>query len=313
MLKGLDKLVNNINFKKITKVYVLVSLLLLAVVFASSLYVFREKIAFTLNYLKIERQVDAHGIDTSIQNRLNELADSLGEIKDVLLTDKDNNILYSAKKSGIGKDNKLILTEVKGKNHFLQDVRIPDIYFKVIKPKKLLLTKDLFRNSREIKKEYNDDFFYDTNYNAEKIYFLNYFTDRENGMKIFVINDTRPIPYAEALIKLSAILFMLIFGLYWILLALWIYKDASKKNLNAALWGLLILITNLAGVFIYVIFKQNNQTCYKCGSLQNKLNTFCSCCGIRLNESCEKCGTIISKQDNFCVCCGKNTKGKVTT
>lgn len=304
MLKELDKLAGNINFKKVTKAYIVVSLLLLAVVFASSLYVFREKIVFSLNYLKIDRQVEKHGIDASIQSQLNALAVSTVDIKDVLLLDKDNNIVYSSKKSGIGKDNKLILTKVKGKNLFFQDVNIPDTYFKVVKPKKLLLTKDLYRNSREIKKEYNDDFFYDTNYNSEKIYFLNYFIDRENGMKIFVINDIKPIPYAENLIKSAAALFLLIFGFYWILLALWVYKDASKKNLNAALWGLLILITNLVGVIVYVIYKQNNQTCDKCGSLQSKLNVFCSCCGVRVNKSCEKCGAIISKQDNFCAGCG---------
>lgn len=304
MLKELDKLASNINFKKVTKAYIVVSLLLLAVVFASSLYVFREKIVFSLNYLKIDRQVEKHGIDASIQSQLNALAGSMVDIKDVLLLDKDNNIVYSSKKSGIGKDNKLILTKVKGKNLFFQDVNIPDTYFKVVKPEKLLLTKDLYRNSREIKKEYSDDFFYNKNYNAEKIYFINYFTDRENGMKIFVINDIKPIPYAEDLIKSAAVLLLLIFGFYWILLALWVYKDASKKSLNAALWGLLILITNLVGVIVYVIYKQNNQTCDKCGSLQGKLNVFCSCCGVRVNESCEKCGAIISKQDNFCAGCG---------
>lgn len=123
-------------------------------------------------------------------------------------------------------------------------------------------------------------------------------------MKVFIVNDIKPIPFAELLIKSAAVLFMLIFGFYWVLVAFWVYRDASKRNLNAALWGLLILITNLVGLIVYTIYKQNNQTCHKCGSLQNKQNTFCSYCGTRINESCEKCGTIVAKHDIFCVRCG---------
>lgn len=163
MLKGLDKFADGINFRKVIKVYIIVSLLLLILVFASACYIFRDKIVFSMDYLKIDSQVERHGIDNSIQGRLSALADSSGDIKDVLLLDKDNNIVFSAKNSGIGKDKKLVLTAVKDKRHFFQDVNIPDTYFKVIKPEKLLLTKDLYRDSREIKKEYNDDFFYDTN------------------------------------------------------------------------------------------------------------------------------------------------------
>jgi len=304
MLKGLDKFAQNINFKKVKKLFISISFLLLIVVFTSTLYVFRDKIAFAVNYFAIDKQVDRQGISKKISDKLIKLAKSTTDIKDILLLDKNNNIIFSAKKSRMFKDNKLALTELKDKKRFFKDPKIHDTYFKVIKPENLLLTEDLYKNSREIKDEYTDDFFYDRDYNAKNIYFLNYFADRKNGMKIFVINDIKFAPYEEPFINFATVIFMLILGFYWMLTALWVYKDSSEKKLNSALWGLLILLTNLVGLIVYAIYKQNNQSCYKCGSLQNKLSTFCSFCGTRINESCEKCGTILAKSTNYCIHCG---------
>ncbi|NLI90766.1 MAG: zinc ribbon domain-containing protein [Peptococcaceae bacterium] len=304
MFKGLDKFVNATDFRKVSKWYIIVSLCLVIGTLAWGGYIFKDKIALTMNYHNIEEQAEKQGIDKSIQEQLGNLANSSADIKDVLLLDKDNNIIYSAKNSGLGKDNKLVLTKVNDKRQFFQDVNIPDTYFKVIGPRNVLLTKDVYRDSKDIKKEFDNDFFYDSNYNTQKIYFLNYFADRKNGMKVFIVNDLKPIPYAKVFIGFSAALLMLLFGLYWILVALWVYKDANRRKLNAPLWGLLILITNIVGLIVYTIYKQNNQTCYKCESLQNKHNTFCSYCGTRINKSCEKCGTIVTKNDTFCVHCG---------
>jgi hypothetical protein len=112
------------------------------------------------------------------------------------------------------------------------------------------------------------------------------------------------IPYAETLIEIIGGIVGLIFILYWIGLAIWIYKDASKKQNNAAIWGIIVLITNLAGVFIYFLFKQNSKVCDKCGLMQSKDNIFCMQCGNKINESCSECGHIVSKGENYCSKCG---------
>ncbi len=98
MWRRLDKFINHINFKKTTKVYITISLLLLTVVLACAAYIFRDKIAFSISYLKIDNYVDKRGIDTSVKNRISGLADSTPDIKDVLLLDKNNVIIYSSKK-----------------------------------------------------------------------------------------------------------------------------------------------------------------------------------------------------------------------
>lgn len=303
MLKGLDEYINTVNFKKVTKVYIMVSLLLLAIAAAGIVFTFWDKIAFTIDYLEINSRVDKQGIDSSIKRQLDALADSSPDIRDVLLLDKENSIVYSSKNSGLGKGDKLVLSKAKDNEKFLQDVNSPGIYYKVLRPKSLLV-KELYRNAKDIKKEFADSFFYYTGYNTQKVYFLNYFADKQNGMKIFVISDIKTIPYAERLLESAGALTMIILGFYWILLALWVYKDANRRKQNAALWGLLILLTNLVGVIVYAIYKQNNRTCYKCGALQSRQNTFCSYCGTRISESCNKCGMIISRNDNFCTRCG---------
>jgi len=49
------------------------------------------------------------------------------------------------------------------------------------------------------------------------------------------------------------------------------------------------------GFIVYLIYKQNNLTCYKCGALQSKFNSFCSNCGSEINKSCHNCKAMISK------------------
>jgi hypothetical protein len=303
-LKGFDKLTNSINFRKVSKVYILVSLILLFVAVISALYVFREKAVFSLEYFKIDSMIDKSGIDTSLKVPLKALSDSTGDIKDILLLDKNNNVIYSSKNSGISKNNKVTFTMVGEKRDFLEDMNAPGVFYKVVGPEKLVFTKDFYVNPKHTKTEYTNDFFYETNFDAKKVYFLNYFADENNGMKIYIISDNKSIPYAEQLIEAIYVLLTLILIIYWLLIALWVYNDAYRRNLNAPIWGLLILFTNLVGLMVYTIYKQNNQTCYKCGSLQNKLNTFCSRCGIRINDSCANCGSKVAKGDDFCTQCG---------
>lgn len=46
---------------------------------------------------------------------------------------------------------------------------------------------------------------------------------------------------------------MLGFAVYWLGLSLWVYLDARARGEVAALWGLLVLLTNLVGLLAYLI------------------------------------------------------------
>ena len=101
---------------------------------------------------------------------------------------------------------------------------------------------------------------------------------------------------------------MFFFMIYWVLLALYIYQNALKSKLNPYLWGGITLITNIAGVIIYIIYKQNQKTCFKCGASQDKSHIYCTYCGTKLNETCSKCGSVINSNDKYCAKCGEKQK-----
>jgi uncharacterized membrane protein len=41
-----------------------------------------------------------------------------------------------------------------------------------------------------------------------------------------------------------------------ILLAIWVYKDAKKRNMNAVLWLIIVLIFGCCGCLVYLIVRK---------------------------------------------------------
>jgi hypothetical protein len=126
--------------------------------------------------------------------------------------------------------------------------------------KKDLIIIFLILDNKKLRQDIDDELSYELDFTSKNVYLLNYLIDGNSDSKILVIRTVNPIPYAERLIEITGTFLWLIFMIYWIGLALWVYKDANRKNLNAALWGLLVLVTNLVGLFVYLVNKQNNQT-----------------------------------------------------
>jgi len=77
---------------------------------------------------------------------------------------------------------------------------------------------------------------------------------------------------------------MLFFMIYWILVALWVYKNALKPKLNATIWGIIVLFTNLAGLFVYLIYKQGSQTCKNCDTAINNKDSYYKNCGSEITR-----------------------------
>ena len=47
-------------------------------------------------------------------------------------------------------------------------------------------------------------------------------------------------------------------AVYWIvalLLCVWVYKDAKKRDMNAAVWLLIVLVTGCIGRIIYLVVR----------------------------------------------------------
>ena len=48
---------------------------------------------------------------------------------------------------------------------------------------------------------------------------------------------------------------VVIFYIIAILIAIWVYKDAKKRDMNAAVWLLIVLLTSCLGCIIYLVVR----------------------------------------------------------
>ena len=57
-------------------------------------------------------------------------------------------------------------------------------------------------------------------------------------------------------IMIGIIITLIIFWVIAIGLAVWVYKDAKKKDMNAAVWLLIVLLSGCIGCIIYLIVRE---------------------------------------------------------
>ena len=57
-------------------------------------------------------------------------------------------------------------------------------------------------------------------------------------------------------IMIGVIIALIIFWAIAIVLAVWVYKDAKKRDMNAAVWLLIVLLSGCIGCIIYLIKRE---------------------------------------------------------
>jgi RNA polymerase subunit RPABC4/transcription elongation factor Spt4 len=304
-MKKLEEFINRLNFKIATKIYLIVSAVLITLSISTIAYVTRDKIHMAIDYEKLSYTFEKQGLGDNLNLQLKKLNSDSKDIVNMVILDKDNNVVFKANNNLIGDNTKLLLTSYEFNRSYLQDNINRNVLYRIVKEENILLNKDYIQNNEKLKNDINEEFYYERGLSSKDIYLINYIANRNTQNKIFIIRTVTPIPYAERLLEITGTLVSLIFMIYWIGLALWVYKDANAKRTNPALWGGLVLLTNLAGLIIYFMYKQSNIICYKCGVIQNRENTFCSYCGSKIHEQCSHCGNIVNKSENYCSKCGE--------
>ncbi len=67
---------------------------------------------------------------------------------------------------------------------------------------------------------------------------------------------TFPDPFALlAGLYLMIIIFAVVWFVVALLIAIWVYKDAKKRDMNAAVWLLIVLVTGCIGCIIYLVVR----------------------------------------------------------
>jgi cbb3-type cytochrome oxidase subunit 3 len=127
----------------------------------------------------------------------------------------------------------------------------------------------------------------------------------------------------------------------WIAVVVWVYRDAEKHGMNAAIWALVVLFTHLVGLVIYLIVRGSHPlavpsgggasspaspppggtatappvtpsagplSCPNCGKPVGPDQAFCAHCGTRLRPACPNCGSEIRAEWKACPNCGTRLK-----
>jgi len=92
----------------------------------------------------------------------------------------------------------------------------------------------------------------------------------------------------------------------YILLIIYINRDAGRRGMNRLGWTLLaIFIPNGLGIVLYfVLRKALSPNCPQCHALVESGFGFCPCCCFRLTPMCAHCQHTVHFNDKFCPYCG---------
>lgn len=296
--------IGRINFKKVIIVYIITAVAagILSLGFLG--FTFKDKLALAFSYNKISKEVlkSKDGL-ISLKSDLILLAKNK-EIVDILILNNENDIVFSAKNSPLAQNGSLNLESSSERGSlFLSDKENPNVAFRLVNNHHLLFSL-IISDDDDAQRDYINGYFFEKNFNTKQVYLLSFVLAKTDGSKVYFISDIRPVSNGDFYLKAVKALAMLFFMIYWVIVALWVYANALKSKKNAAAWGIATLCTNLAGLFLYLIYRQGTNFCSKCGLLQNEANLYCSSCGAKLGETCNWCNAAVGLKDSFCKSCG---------
>lgn len=300
-----EKILSKWNFKKIAIIYIVVSLIIEIGCASAIGIIYKDRLSFAYQYSKIESSLKKND-SKLLSNAIDKTATGT-DVIDILKLDKNNNILYSAKKSKFYV-SPFNLTKEKDEKKYLVSSSFSDSIFKYVKNDEFLLNSIINKDFGKIKEDYDDDVFFENDNSSKTIYMLSCIRSKKSAEKVYVISLPTAVQGGMLALKITAAVTMLLFAIYWVLIALWLYKDAAKSKLSPLYWGLIGLFTNLIGLIVYKIYKRNTITCSDCGAAQSTNHLFCSYCGAKLGIQCKNCGSNISAKDSFCHHCGNKIK-----
>ena len=300
-MNRLEKILSGWNFKKIAVWYIVLAVIFAVACTAAVGYVYRERLNFAFQYSRLEEAKD----EKALQTAADKTAKTSADVIDVLITDSENRLIYSAEKSEFA-EKKIEFTKSGDDKKYLVCTENPNAVFKYVKADEFMLNSIINKDFGKIRSDYEDDSVFESNLSSKTVYMLNMV--KAGGSKVYVITLPTSVPNGMAALKITAALAMLFFGVYWVLIALWLYNDAAKHRLSPLYWGVIGLFTNLVGLVVYKIYKRSLSVCPVCNAAQSSDHLFCPFCGNKLGSRCENCGSKIGEKDAFCHHCGVKIK-----
>ena len=302
MERGFDKFLSKFNFKKIAVWYLIIADVTALAAAGTIGYTYRERLNFALQYSRFD---DAKS-DEALRKAADRTAAASADVVDVLILDDSDQVTYSTSGSEFS-HGRFSLARIGDEKKYLASKSHPDAVFIYTKSEEFMLNSILNRDFGKVRTDYDDDSEFDIELSSKTVYMLNRIKV-DDSTNVYVITSPTSVSGGMAILKLTAVTAMLFFSVYWVLVAVWMYRDAAINRLPALYWGVIGLFTNIVGLIVYKIYRRGTATCGVCGAAQSADHWHCSRCGAQLRARCENCGCKIDPADVYCHSCGCKLK-----
>ena len=94
-----------------------------------------------------------------------------------------------------------------------------------------------------------------------------------------------------------------------VMVGVYVYRDAKKREMNAVLWALIaIIVPSLIGFIIYLLVRTNysDLKCPKCNSTVLEQYIVCPNCGNKLKPTCPNCQIAVNPEWKVCPQCASD-------
>jgi zinc-ribbon domain len=86
----------------------------------------------------------------------------------------------------------------------------------------------------------------------------------------------------------TCVIFALIWFVVWILVAIWVYKDAQKRGKNGVLWLIIVILLGLIGLIIWLVVRgektEPSRHCPNCGRAIPEDARVCPYCSKKFDQ-----------------------------
>lgn len=271
-------------------------------------------------YKAVIEGLEFSGLDEQTMAAIQEYRAILGSNSNLIVTDDNGVIIYHANNGFIPDEGHFIVL-INPENKYTNKAYIIDGDNNV---RYRIQFEQVYNGMRLAK--YSNNFAEDTNVFANMEYFESAIVNYSNlgslektmhyayigskGWNVYSIQDILRsaypgfdrIQYWFSTIGLAVLVF------FWLILPIWTFIDAKKRNYKPALWGILTLLSNIIGLIIYILTRPEIFVCQGCGELLNDKHIFCPYCGTANRDICTSCKKIIEKSWIACPYCGQKAK-----
>lgn len=91
-----------------------------------------------------------------------------------------------------------------------------------------------------------------------------------------------------------------------IIIGVYVYKDATRRGMNAIMWTLVaVFAPSFIGLIIYLVVRENysDLACPQCNTKITEQYVVCPGCGVKLKPACDNCGNPIQPEWKVCPRC----------